>query len=499
MLLNEIAQLPGVLSSTITGPAKILGIAYDSRRVQPGFLFVAIRGEKTDGNRYVEQALGSGAIAVASEHPNPYRAGIAAFRVHEARAFLALVSRAFHNDPAARLKLAGITGTNGKTTTSFLLFSIFRSAGIQPCLVGTLGMKIGDKPFPSAHTTPESSDLTEFLGRALQAGCTHGAAEVSSHALALKRVFGTKFRIGIWTNLAPEHLDFHHDMDSYYQAKRVLFLPVGGNDLESAVINADDPFGKRLRSEISIPTLTFGFEPEADIRVLDWNARIDGTRLRLATPAGELEIGVRLSGRPHVYNAMAATGAALSMGLGLETIRQGIENLEGVPGRMQLVRAGQTFTVIVDYAHTPDALETLLENIRQLPHGRLITVFGCGGDRDRKKRPAMGRIAGRLSDVVIATSDNPRTENPRTILAEIEPGLRESASPYQLQPDRRQAIRAALSMARADDAVVIAGKGHESYQVIGTDAYPFDDCTVARELILQLLGEGAQNDRELHE
>jgi UDP-N-acetylmuramoyl-L-alanyl-D-glutamate--2,6-diaminopimelate ligase len=288
-------------------------------------------------------------------------------------------------------------------------------------------------------------------------------------------------------------------MDSYYRAKRILFLPEGDNDLESAVINADDPFGKRLRSEISIPSLTFGFEPEADIRVLDWNARIDGTNLRLMTPSGELEIGARLSGRPHVYNIMAATGAALSMGFGLETIRQGIESLEGVPGRMQLVRAGQPFTVIVDYAHTPDALENLLETVRRLPHGKLITVFGCGGDRDRKKRPVMGRIAGRSSDVVIATSDNPRTEDPQAILAEIEPGLRESSSPYQLQPDRRQAIRAALSMARDDDAVVIAGKGHESYQVIGTEFHPFDDCTVARELILQLLGEGAQNDRELHE
>ena len=480
MLLNEIARLPGVISSARVSPVQILGIAYDSRRVEPGFLFVAIRGEKTDGNQYVRQAFESGAVAVAAEPPVQDQSGFPYLQVQDARAFLALASRSFCGNPAAHLQLAGITGTNGKTTSSFLLFSIFRSAGIRACLVGTLGMRIGDEPFPSAHTTPESSDLASFLARALREGCTHGAAEVSSHALVLKRVFGTKFRTGIFTNLTPEHLDFHHDMDSYYRAKRLLFVPEGGNDLESAVINWDDPFGKRLRAEIGVPSLTFGFESDADIRVLDWEARIDGTNLRLTTPAGELAIRARLSGRPHVYNIMAATGAALNMGFGLETIRQGIENLEGVPGRMQRVAAGQPYTVIVDYAHTPDALETLLETIRRLPHRKLITVFGCGGDRDRKKRPVMGQIAGRLSDFVIVTSDNPRTEDPRSILAEIEPGLRESSSPYQLQPDRRQAIGTALSMARDGDAVVIAGKGHEKYQQIGDRVLPFDDVEVAR-------------------
>jgi UDP-N-acetylmuramoyl-L-alanyl-D-glutamate--2,6-diaminopimelate ligase len=496
MLLKEIAQTAGALP--VDGAVEIRGIAYDSRQVQPGFLFVAIQGGTTDGNLYVQEAIALGAVAIASEQPIVPQPGIASLTVPDARAFLALASRAFYGNPAGRLKLAGITGTNGKTTTAFLLFSIFRAAGITPCLVGTLGLRIGSLPFPSAHTTPESSDLHAFLAQALQAGCTHGAAEVSSHALALKRVWGTRFRTGIFTNLTPEHLDFHRDMDSYYRAKRILFLPEGGNDLESAVINVDDEYGRRLRSEIQIPALTFGFDRHADIRVLRWEARIDGTDLAIATPVGELSVQARLSGRPHVYNIMAAAGAALRLGFDPETIRRGVESLEGVPGRMQLVRAGQSYSVVVDYAHTPDALEKLLETVRGLPHGKLITVFGCGGDRDRVKRPVMGRIAGRLSDFVIATSDNPRTEDPSGILAEIEPGLRESSPHFILEPDRRKAIAAALSMARAGDAVVIAGKGHEAYQIVGDKAHPFDDCTVARELILHLHAEGAQNNRELH-
>jgi UDP-N-acetylmuramoyl-L-alanyl-D-glutamate--2,6-diaminopimelate ligase len=493
MLLNELAQSAGVPSANVAS-VEIRGITYDSRRVEPGFLFVAIRGEKTDGNQFVRQAIGSGAAAVASEHPAGKEPGTEFLKVPDAREFLAMASRAFYDDPSSRLQLAGITGTNGKTTSSFLLFSIFRNAGVQACLVGTLGMRIGDTPFPSAHTTPESSDLQSFLERALRQGCTHGTAEVSSHALALKRVFGARFRTGIFTNLTPEHLDFHKDMESYYQAKRLLFQPEGENGVESAVINVDDPYGKRLISEISIPCLAFGFAADADIHVLDWEARIDGTDLQIATPAGSCKVRARLSGRPHVYNMLAATGAALSMGFSLEKIREGIENLEGVPGRMQLIRAGQPYTVIVDYAHTPDALEKLLETIRSLPHGKLITVFGCGGDRDRKKRPVMGGIAGRMSDFVIATSDNPRTEPPGAILSEIEPGLRETTAAYLLEPDRRKAIGTALAMAREGDAVVIAGKGHESYQIIGTKAHAFDDCTVAGELILQLQTEGAQNN-----
>jgi UDP-N-acetylmuramyl-tripeptide synthetase len=289
-------------------------------------------------------------------------------------------------------------------------------------------------------------------------------------------------------------------MESYFQAKRILFAPEGGNSVQTAVINVDDPYGQRLGKDVGCRVITYGFSPDADVRVLDWNGRIESTGVRMATSAGEISIQARLVGRPHVYNIMAATGAALSMGLSLGPIRLGIESLEGVPGRMQLVSAGQPFTVIVDYAHTPDALEKLLETVASLPHGRIITVFGCGGDRDRRKRPVMGEIAGRMSDMVIATSDNPRTEDPLAILAEIEPGIQRTTRTYIVEADRRRAIARALSMARAGDAVVIAGKGHEDYQIIGNRVYPFDDRTVSRELIVQLLTPPRSTDSsELHQ
>jgi len=498
-LKEALADIPGVECAG-DRLAEIQGIAYDSRHVEHGYLFVAIKGEKTDGNAFIRQAIDRGAAAVASERDYPADPQVAFLRVSDARKFLAQVSRSFFGKPSARLKLVGITGTNGKTTTSFLLHSIFQCANFRSCLAGTLGMKLGETPYPSAHTTPEASDLAWFLHQAVTEGCTHGAVEVSSHALVLKRVWGTTFRTGVFTNLTPEHLDFHGDMESYFQAKRVLFLPDGGNGVEGAVINTDDPYGKRLRESIACRVLTYGFGPDADIRVLDWQGRIDSTRVRMTTPAGELTLRARLVGPPHVYNIMAATGAALSVGIGLDSIRLGIENLAGVPGRMELVSAGQPFTVIVDYAHTPDALAKLLETVASLPHGRLITVFGCGGDRDRKKRPVMGEIAGRLSDFVVATSDNPRTEDPSAILAEIEPGLQRSTHSYKIDPDRRTAIGAAISMAGEGDAVVIAGKGHEDYQIIGNRVYPFDDRVVARELIVQLLKpQAARSNRELHQ
>lgn len=304
--------------------------------------------------------------------------------------------------------------------------------------------------------------------------------------MSLKRVYGTHFSVGVFSNLTPEHLDFHEDMESYYRAKRLLFSVEGANGVEAAIINSDDPYGRRLANESSAPVMRYGFASDADLRVLDCTLKIGGTSMRFATPAGKLVIDTRLVGRPNVYNIMAAAGAALALGIGPEKVRAGIEALEGVPGRLELVRCGQDFTVVIDYAHTPDALEKLLETVRQLTRGRVITVFGCGGDRDRKKRPLMGAIAARLSDFAVATSDNPRSEDPLQILAEIEPGLKPGPAPYRLMPDRREAIRAALALARKDDVVLIAGKGHEDYQLIGRQTIPFDDRTVARELIQEL-------------
>jgi UDP-N-acetylmuramoyl-L-alanyl-D-glutamate--2,6-diaminopimelate ligase len=481
-LLEALERIPEIDRRGILD-AQIRGISYDSRSVQQGDLFVAIRGEKADGARFAQQAVGKGAAAVASEtkiEPDP---GIPSFIVPDSRRFLAEISRIFYHDPSSRLNLVGITGTNGKTTTSYLMDSIFSRANIRSCLVGTLGMKIGPKTFHSEHTTPESSDLLRFLDRALAEGCTHGALEVSSHSLALKRVFGTRFTVGVFTNLTRDHLDFHKDMEGYFQAKQLLFSPENENRVASAVINTDDEYGKRLERRANCPVVRFGFGKDAEIHVLDYRSRADGTDLVLETPVGKIEFRLHLIGRPNIYNMMAATGAGLCLGIGLDEIRAGIEALEGVPGRVELVDAGQDFTVVVDYAHSPDALENLLKTVSQLPHEKLITVFGCGGDRDRTKRPIMGEIATKMSDFVFATSDNPRSENPLDILNEIEAGLRRGPAPYKVIPDRRQAIRTAVWTAAAGDIVVIAGKGHEDYQIIGTAVLPFDDRKLARELI----------------
>ncbi len=487
MLLTELRdEIPGI---TPEGDLRVQihGVTHDSRQVQPGDLFVALRGAHTDGALFVEEALARGAVALASEQHFPARAGIPVLHVPDARRFLAQAARRLFHDPAAHLRLVAITGTNGKTTISYLVDAIFRAAGLRSCLIGTLGMRIGGQSFSSAHTTPEATDLTAFLDRARQAGCTHGSLEVSSHALSQSRVYSMRFEVGVFTNLTPEHLDFHHDMESYYRAKRLLFTPEGANGIRTAVINADDPFGQRLADEVSFPVVRYGFGPGADIHVLDSTMGTDGTHLRIGTPFGELALQTRLVGRPNVYNMMAAAGAALSLGIGMQQIREGIESLDGVRGRLEPVQGGQDFTVLVDYAHTPDALEKLLQTVRQLTQGRIITVFGCGGDRDRKKRPLMGAIAAQLSDVVIATSDNPRSEDPMLILAEITPGLQEGPAPYRLLPDRREALQAALALAHPGDAVVIAGKGHEDYQIVGARVFPFDDRAVALELIHQML------------
>jgi UDP-N-acetylmuramoyl-L-alanyl-D-glutamate--2,6-diaminopimelate ligase len=486
MWLQELMDnVPGI---DLEGEARvqITGISYDSRRVVPGDLFVALKGAKTDGALFIREAIQKGAVALASDHEFAFRPPVPALRVGDARQFLAQASRCLFQDPASRLRLTAITGTNGKTTTCYLMDAIFRRAGLRCCLVGTLGAKIGDRLFPITHTTPEASDLTAFLQQAVQDGCTHGALEVSSHALAMKRVFGTRFTVGVFSNLTPEHLDFHGDMESYYQTKRLLFASEGANGIETAVINMDDPYGRRLATEVPGPVLRYGFDHHAELHVLDCRTRITGTVLRLATPGGELPVSSRLVGQPNVYNIMAAAGAALSLGMDPVHVCQGIESLDGVPGRLELVRGGQDFTVIVDYAHTPDALEKLLETVRQLTRGRVVTVFGCGGDRDRKKRPMMGEIAARRSDFVVATSDNPRTEDPLEILREIEPGLKRGPARYRLEPDRREAIRSALKLATGGDAVVIAGKGHEGSQIVGSRTLPFDDRMVAQELIGQL-------------
>jgi UDP-N-acetylmuramoyl-L-alanyl-D-glutamate--2,6-diaminopimelate ligase len=482
LLRTVLEQIPGIIPEGIAD-IPIGGIAYDSRQVRKGDLFVAIRGEKADGAGFVKQAVQRGAVAVAAEGAVEAAGDAVYLAVPDARKFLADFSRIFYGDPASKMRLAAVTGTNGKTTTTYLLHSIFSRAGIRSCLAGTIEMKTASRRFESRHTTPEASDLMHFLQTAFEEGCTHGALEISSHSLVLRRVFGMKFETGIFMNLTPEHLDFHKTMEDYFVAKKMLFLPDNGNRLASAVLNMDDPFGKKLADVFQSRVLGFGFSNDAEIHVLENKIRSDGTDIRIATPAGELALRTSLAGRHNAYNIMAATGAAICLDIGLEAIRTGIESLEKVPGRFERIDAGQDFAVIVDYAHSPDALENLLNLVSELPHRRILTVFGCGGDRDRSKRPVMGSISARKSDLSIITSDNPRSEDPLDIIQDIVAGMRQSGGNYSIVPDRREAIRQAVSAARKNDIVVIAGKGHEDYQIIGTSRNPFDDRQVALEMI----------------
>jgi len=492
LLQTALEKIPGIHSTGIPDVA-VSGVSYDSRQVRKGDLFVAIKGENVDGACYAKQAVEQGAAVIASERPVDTAGNTAYFTVPDARKFLADFSRVFFRDPASRMQLAAVTGTNGKTTTAYLLDSIYRCAGMNCCLSGTIGMQTVSRGFDSRHTTPESSDLIHFLHQALKEGCTHGVLEISSHSLVLKRVFNIKFEVGVFMNLTADHLDFHKNMEEYFDAKRLLFSPENGNRIEAAVLNIDDPYGKRLSEIINGRLMRFGFNRDAEIHVLENTTRADGTELRIATPEGEIKFRTGLIGRHNAYNIMAATGAALCLNITPDTIRKGVESLKEVPGRFERIVAGQDFTVIVDYAHTPDALENLLNLMSELPHKRIITVFGCGGDRDRSKRPVMGSISEKKSDISIVTSDNPRSENPLNIIEDIVSGMHGSDGNYHVVPDRREAIRQAVTSARAGDIVAIAGKGHEDYQVIGKSKNPFDDRQVARKMILKYVNKKEQD------
>jgi UDP-N-acetylmuramoyl-L-alanyl-D-glutamate--2,6-diaminopimelate ligase len=452
---------------------------------------VALRGLAADGNQFVEAARRKGAVAVCSEAPP---AGEGAWvRVASAREALATLSAAFLGDPARSLDLVGVTGTNGKTTTTYLLDSALRAAGEKVGLVGTVEYRVGDRIAEAVRTTPESSDLQALLREMVDAGCRRAVLEVSSHSLALKRVHGLEFRVAVFTNLTRDHLDFHGDMDAYFAAKRVLFerhLREDGH----AIVNLDDDRGSEIARASRGTVWTYSLEdPEADLLAEDVRLSLAGTRFRARTPAGVLEVETPLLGLFNVQNVLAALGAGLALGLPPDAVQRGIAALRGVPGRMERVSAGQDFTVLVDYAHTDDALKNLLETVRGLKPRRVVTVFGCGGDRDRTKRPLMGAVAARLSDVIILTSDNPRSEPPEAILDEIRRGIPAARSAdTMVVPDRRDAIARALEMGREGVVVVIAGKGHEPHQVLRDRTVPFDDRQVARDLLARLAGAGGK-------
>ncbi len=484
MKLSELAGLlPGAERSG-DPQEEITAVTHDSRQAGVGSLFVAIRGLTTDGNRFVDAALKKGAAAVASE--GPPLPGVPWIRVGDAREALAVLSAAVLGHPARSLDLVGVTGTNGKTTTTFLIDAALRAAGEKPGLVGTVEYRVGDRLVEAARTTPESSDLQALFRQMVDAGCRRAVLEVSSHSLALKRVHGCAFKVAVFTNLTRDHLDFHGDMESYFAAKRILFDTLLRED-GHAVVNRDDDHADELVRVSRGRVWTYSLRAPADVAVEEVTLSLEGTRIRARTPVGPLEITTPLLGRFNVQNVLAALTAGLALGLPEDVLRRGLGSLRGVPGRLERVQAGQEFTVLVDYAHTDDALKNVLETVRELRPRRLITVFGCGGDRDRTKRPLMGAVATRLSDVVILTSDNPRSEPPEAILEEIRRGVpRSRAGDIYVIPDRRDAIAKALELGREGVVVVIAGKGHETYQVLRDRTVPFDDRQVVRDIVHRL-------------
>jgi UDP-N-acetylmuramoyl-L-alanyl-D-glutamate--2,6-diaminopimelate ligase len=464
----------------------VTGIAYDSRAVAPGQVFVALKGQHADGTSFARQALERGAAAIVSEQPAPDGVHVPWAIVEDARLALAVLAAAFYRDPSREMRVIGITGTNGKTTTAYLVASIFDAAGIRCGLLGTVGYRIGDEVREATRTTPEAPDVQALLREMVDRACGACAMEVSSHALSLRRADGIAFAAAIFTNLTRDHLDFHADMDDYFRAKRRLFemLPREAPSL----INLDDPRGIALLEAGGRP-VTYAISRAADVTPGPLSFSLNGLSFDVRTPGGTVHVSSKLVGRPNVYNILAAVSAAIALELPIDAIERGLARLDGVPGRFQVVSESKDeVTVVVDYAHTDDALRNLLETARPLAPGRLITVFGCGGDRDRTKRPLMGAVAGRLSDLIVITSDNPRSEDPNRIIEEVQRGLtpdtrKDSAQRLLTIVDRRDAIAQAIALAAPGDVVLVAGKGHEKYQVIGERTLPFDDVAVARDAL----------------
>ena len=487
--------LDGVEVLAQAGDAAVSGVEYDSRRVQPGCLFVAMHGESSDGNRYIAAAVAAGAVAVVSDAEafSP-PAGIAAWaRVAHGRRALARLSANFYRRPAEKLAITGITGTNGKSTTAFLIESILEAAGRSTALVGTIEYHVAGKTLPAPHTTPESLELNRMFAEARQAGATEVVMEVSSHALAQERTFGIPFDVAVFTNLTRDHLDYHRTFEEYFAAKQRLFEGLGTDPPRVAVLNLEDEYSARLiplSRKMKSQVVGYGLgQGEFCTRDLEITPR--GSRFLMFTPLGELPIFTPLIGKVNVHNVLAASSAAWALGCSGEAITRGVGELACVPGRFELVDCGQPFTVVVDYAHTDDALRNLTTLAREFVSrgprkARVITLFGCGGDRDRAKRPLMGEAAGEGSDFVVLTSDNPRSEDPLSIINDAMTGLQRTEVRYVTEPDRRKAILLALGEARAGDIVLLAGKGHEKVQVTRAGAARFDDVEVARAALVKL-------------
>ncbi len=505
MRLGELATvLEGGGRASAAPEREVSSVVQDSRAAGPGSLFVAVRGFHSDGHRFISQAVARGAVAVVAEEGAAIDAppNAPVIRVPDSRKALAKLAAKFYGYPSTKLRVVGITGTKGKTTTSYLTRSILSAAGHRTGLIGTIDYRIGDRIIPAPNTTPESIDLQEFLAAMVEQGAAYCVMEVSSHALALGRTDECVFEAAAFTNLAPEHLDFHESLDEYFEAKLKLFAGLGPE--KTAVVNRDDVRSDELMRRTRATIITYGRSEGADVRVAGTVGH-DSTGLRFtaATPIGEIRLDSRLVGSYNVQNILAAVGLGVALGCARDAIAEGIRSMPAVPGRMEPIDEGQPFSVVVDYAHTDESLAAVLRAVEDVGKGRIITVFGCGGDRDRSKRPRMGAAALAGSDLVSVTSDNPRTEDPLAILAEIEAGMREAGvrakglgdlgrapsgkKPYLVIADRAEAIRTAIEAAHAGDVVVLAGKGHEDYQIVGDTKHHFDDREEARNALRQRL------------
>ena len=483
MKLSKLPRiLPGIHSEVPEDLADcdIVGVAHDSRRVRPGSVFVAIHGHQRDGADFAEDAVARGAVAIVAEHKVPLSRNTPQFVVHDARRALAALASAFYNRPSRKLNILGVTGTNGKTTTTYMIRSIFEAAGRRCGLLGTIAYETGRRTLAASITTPESVDVQGFLREMVDEGFDTAAIEVSSHALSMRRVDFVQFAAGVFTNLAAEHMDYHRTLSSYRDAKAMLFRKLG--PANHAVVNADDACAGFIKKATCANVLTYGLKKKADVTAKLHKSTLDGLELTLRTPAGAADLRLPVLGNHNVYNALAAAATALSQGIELETIRDGLANMAPVPGRLEIVPCEKDCRVLVDYAHTDHALDAVLNSLRALVAKRILVVFGAGGDRDRSKRPRMGRVVERWADQAWVTSDNPRSEAPLEIIDEIISGVRRPQRMH-VQPDRRAAIEEAIRAAQPGDLVLIAGKGHERTQRFKDTVVPFDDREAVRRAV----------------
>jgi UDP-N-acetylmuramoyl-L-alanyl-D-glutamate--2,6-diaminopimelate ligase len=487
-----IGEVAAALNGTITGNPNVRAhdITHDSRQAGPGTIFAAIRGLTTDGHQFIDDVIRRGVAAVISELPCPEDFQGNWINVSDTRSAMAIAASVINGNPSTKLKLVGITGTNGKTTTTYLVDSLANANGARTAMLTTVEYRIGERSEPAVRTTPEASDTQRFLREAVENGCSMAAMETSSQAIDLHRCDALNFEVAVFTNLTRDHLDYHLTMENYFDAKKKLFDGRLGEKPKSNVINIDDQWGQKLAAELKAAgqrAVTFSIESPADLTPANIDVSLlRGTSFELRTPFGNRSVNSPLVGKPHVYNILAATATALELGYDLDKIVEGISTCVGAPGRFERVPHDGDFAIVVDYAHSDDALLNVLKTARDLTSGRIITVFGCGGDRDRSKRGPMGQVAGQHSDLAIITSDNPRTEDPLKIIEQIEVGLRSTNCPYLVFSDRREAIHNAINKARPGDVVLIAGKGHENYQIIGNDKFHFDDREVAQEALRKL-------------